>query len=613
MRVMTLILMTVVALLCLAPLGALAQTTDKQPTLEERFLMLDRDRNGRLSLQELRIEEAIFKRLDRNGDGWVTLEEMKRGMGTAEERRQQETIGDTPEQRFHNLDRNRDGRLSPQELGDPALFAKMDFNRDGFITLAETLAYSGKGGAATGVRETSLEQQFRIADRDGDGRLTPQEVNNPTLFAKADLNKDGFVTLAELRQTITPGAQQADPQQPTAEEQRQKNEQKFKEMDRDGDGKLSAAEFPYPDEFNKWDRNGDGFVSWGEIFGEAEPATGGAQEQLSPEQQFKLADKDGDGKLSPAEFPKPDLFAQMDANKDGFVTWEEAKAHLAKTTPGREVTAEQRMKVYDRNGDGKLSKEELGNTDTFQRLDVNNDGFVSLDELRALDKKPEDAAKPRTPEEHFKQADKNGDGKLTPEEVNNPETFKKLDLNGDGIVTLDEMKQAIAQAQPAKETKGAVEGILATKGTNWIEVKAKDGAERYYPIWRAGENGQPGDSDAAMLQTIKELPVGNLVRLTWELREMRRRILTITVIVPEVKEGAVTGTVTAKGLEWIDVAPKDGPTERYTPLWTGGQDGGGFDHAMLARIAAAKVGDSVTIAWKYDERKRLITLEVPAR
>jgi len=47
-------------------------------------------------------------------------------------------------------------------------------------------------------------------------------------------------------------------------------------------------------------------------------------------------------------------------------------------------------------------------------------------------------------EERFKQFDKNGDGKLTPDEFPSAQLFKRMDANGDGIVTLEEAKGAIA-------------------------------------------------------------------------------------------------------------------------------------------------------------------------
>jgi arylsulfatase A-like enzyme len=44
-------------------------------------------------------------------------------------------------------------------------------------------------------------------------------------------------------------------------------------------------------------------------------------------------------------------------------------------------------------------------------------------------------------EERFRQYDKNGDGKLTPEEFPRASTFKQIDKNNDGVVTLDEAKK----------------------------------------------------------------------------------------------------------------------------------------------------------------------------
>ncbi|MBM3858444.1 MAG: sulfatase [Verrucomicrobia bacterium] len=46
------------------------------------------------------------------------------------------------------------------------------------------------------------------------------------------------------------------------------------------------------------------------------------------EERFKQYDKNGDGKLTPEEFPTPD-FKQMDKNNDGVLTLDEVRAHYA--------------------------------------------------------------------------------------------------------------------------------------------------------------------------------------------------------------------------------------------------------------------------------------------
>jgi len=56
-------------------------------------------------------------------------------------------------------------------------------------------------------------------------------------------------------------------------------------------------------------------------------------------------------------------------------------------------------------------------------------------------------ALPQTPsqaDERFRSADRNGDGILTPDEVGNPGLFKRLDRNGDGRVTQEEARAALA-------------------------------------------------------------------------------------------------------------------------------------------------------------------------
>jgi arylsulfatase A-like enzyme len=62
-----------------------------------------------------------------------------------------------------------------------------------------------------------------------------------------------------------------------------------------------------------------------------QPARGAAG---SLEARFKQFDKNGDGKLTPDEVPRQ-LFTQMDKNKDGVVTFEEARAFYASRRGGR--------------------------------------------------------------------------------------------------------------------------------------------------------------------------------------------------------------------------------------------------------------------------------------
>ena len=45
---------------------------------------------------------------------------------------------------------------------------------------------------------------------------------------------------------------------------------------------------------------------------------------------FKRADKNNDGKLTREEYPQPEIFDAVDANKDGFATLEEVRGHFQK-------------------------------------------------------------------------------------------------------------------------------------------------------------------------------------------------------------------------------------------------------------------------------------------
>jgi Ca2+-binding EF-hand superfamily protein len=268
------------------------------------------------------------------------------------------------------------------------------------------------------------------------GRLRaddPQEGDRTAIFKTLDANHDGQITDNE----VTDG-------------QRQLFKRLLRTSDRDGDGKLSEAEFlagltedrpPPPAEkaegaaagflqappaqvFKRLDANSDGKIELGEL-----------PEQLRPrlERFLNRFDSDGDKALSLDEFEKgrQTLRAQSGAEK-------------ASGTPAMAL-----MRVLDRDGNGTLDRDEIARASkALQALDRNGDGTLDREELSAAETPTGDTSAPR-PNQLLKRLtarDKDGDGKWSAGEL--PPAlrgaFDKLDANGDGFVDADEVKQSAA-------------------------------------------------------------------------------------------------------------------------------------------------------------------------
>jgi len=81
----------------------------------------------------------------------------------------------------------------------------------------------------------------------------------------------------------------------------------------------------------------------------------------------------------------------------------------------------------------------------------------------------------------------------------------------------------------------------------------------------------------------------------------------------EGKKGTVTGLVTAKGDNWIEVkADGEEKPRRYMPNWKGGlpKDGGGPDKDVVAKIKETPVKARVRLEWSFHERPRVEKIEV---
>lgn len=75
-------------------------------------------------------EEFAFEAADTDGNNLISEGEFVRDAAAG----------------FSGLDRNHDGKLTPQELGphDPAKFARVDANKDGVLTFPEVMTYKMK-------------------------------------------------------------------------------------------------------------------------------------------------------------------------------------------------------------------------------------------------------------------------------------------------------------------------------------------------------------------------------------------------------------------------------------------------------------------------------------
>jgi len=133
---------------------------------------------NQLSDHEVKEMKKTFAAIDENGDGLITVAELKKAMMAAGAANT--NIGDV-EKFFQLADVNGDGVLSYQELCMTAVDRKLR------------------------AKEERLWDTFRRLDLDGDGRVSAEEIekvlgkdNARDLIAEADSNNDGFISIDEF-------------------------------------------------------------------------------------------------------------------------------------------------------------------------------------------------------------------------------------------------------------------------------------------------------------------------------------------------------------------------------------------------------------------------------
>lgn len=237
-------------------------------------------------------------------------------------------------------------------------------------------------------------------------------------------------------------------------------------LDADHDGTVSAQELAAaPKALRQLDQDGDGVLSAEELrprFGRERerPAGGGnANDMVNTLMAF---DQNGDGMLQKSEVPErmQGLFARGDADKNGTLTREElqklssASAAQEGNRGGGGRFRDQVVAALDKDGDGSLNAAEIAAASaSLAALDRNRDGAITEDEVRPQFG-PGGRGGPggarRDPAEMaahmMEEWDKNGDAKLTKDEM--PERmqfrFTEADTDGNGSLSKAELQAMMA-------------------------------------------------------------------------------------------------------------------------------------------------------------------------
>ncbi|HMN69102.1 MAG TPA: EF-hand domain-containing protein [Bdellovibrionales bacterium] len=112
-----------------------------------------------------------------------------------------------------------------------------------------------------------------------------------------------------------------------------KGEKHFKEIDANGDGKITSEEFNNAGatKFTSADANGDGVLTKGELVGFMVDEKGKSARKAEKKTDKKMAKMDAneDGSLTKQEFTDAHgkWFAEMDKNGDGALSMDEMKRH----------------------------------------------------------------------------------------------------------------------------------------------------------------------------------------------------------------------------------------------------------------------------------------------
>ena len=192
------------------------------------------------------------------------------------------------------------------------------------------------------------------------------------------------------------------------------------------------------------------------------------REARGQEMRYRNMDGDGDGVITRAEWRGTlQAFRRQDTNDDNVLSGPEVWTTQATPDDPQDLGDPQDLsRVFaraDRNNDRLLSRDEwYGDLQTFERVDRNDDGRVSLSEFMG-----DEVAETSGARQSFDALDRNRNGVITASEwTGNEAQFLEIDTNNDGLITRAEFRadQSRTPTYRAGYARGLAEGRQAGQG-----------------------------------------------------------------------------------------------------------------------------------------------------